>query len=585
MPQSVPFTSARFSVNPFDTNVSLKSHTPSDSPPPASAVPQIQASADGSTLTIYIKYNVMPFFHDLGYPDKKHHDDAVRSLASIEVTDTHDSGIQVTLHGSPTALKSARAIFESALNQAATREAKKLPMDIGIAFDMVVVPREVAALFQLSSSILGSKVGATRIVNIKSVADWLQPRNDQKMLCVSGRPERLVREMTRRLAMTNISTNAIDTSFRRPKLAQFQRKEDIRALMRSVPSAVFLITARTAEQTRGNKNNAYHGMTVSSLTTVAMSPVPYITFNVRTPSRTLAAIEETRYFFIHALADNSTGAALANLFTKSYDDTVEPFRMAQRLPGTTVVYRSTGVVIDGPGVVASMSSRITGPRLKAINVGDHRIVIASVADMKYRAGMKLVEGDGVGGVPGTTLAYAQRGYRRVTDVLVPSEIPEAQPGEALQQEDPEQEVDVGRQGDEVEVQEANAAELRTDGERDEGEGEVTQDADHRVGEHNSQQGEMDYGDPEFDEESLEADISTNEEAELNEEEQEEEATTDPDGEQEASELSQSPNDASLHDEAESTEAGENVRDVDVDVEPQEGSPQSERDQQGQKSAD
>jgi Flavin reductase like domain len=57
-------------------------------------------------------------------------------------------------------------------------------------------------------------------------------------------------------------------------------------------------------------------MTVSSFNTVTLHPKPIITFNVRQPSETLAALQSSGRFLVHLLAPNRRTARLAHDFSR-----------------------------------------------------------------------------------------------------------------------------------------------------------------------------------------------------------------------------------------------------------------------------
>jgi hypothetical protein len=57
-------------------------------------------------------------------------------------------------------------------------------------------------------------------------------------------------------------------------------------------------------------------MTLSSFASVALSPEPVVTFNIRCPSSTLQAISYAKQFFIHILDASPEGARIADAFTK-----------------------------------------------------------------------------------------------------------------------------------------------------------------------------------------------------------------------------------------------------------------------------
>ncbi|PVH88985.1 hypothetical protein DL98DRAFT_508825 [Cadophora sp. DSE1049] len=100
-----------------------------------------------------------------------------------------------------------------------------------------------------------------------------------------------------------------------------------RQIMRVLPHPIVILTT-TASSTPGvidwskpGSNEApdpslYRGMTLSSFTSLSMSPQPLVTFNIGFPSRTLSALTENQHCLIHVLKANPKGKALADAFTK-----------------------------------------------------------------------------------------------------------------------------------------------------------------------------------------------------------------------------------------------------------------------------
>src|SRR5579862_7362524 len=63
----------------------------------------------------------------------------------------------------------------------------------------------------------------------------------------------------------------------------------VRLVMRHVPHSVVVVTSALSPAKPNHAHNfSYRGMTVSSFTTVALSPRPTVCFNIRAPSSTLA---------------------------------------------------------------------------------------------------------------------------------------------------------------------------------------------------------------------------------------------------------------------------------------------------------
>ncbi|OQE24627.1 hypothetical protein PENSTE_c007G09271 [Penicillium steckii] len=90
--------------------------------------------------------------------------------------------------------------------------------------------------------------------------------------------------------------------------------ESVRLLMRRVPYPVAIITA--TDPSVPSDTTAFRGMTVSSFSTVTLTPHPVISFNVRRPSETLNALLSSGRFLVHLLAPSSTTATLARDFSK-----------------------------------------------------------------------------------------------------------------------------------------------------------------------------------------------------------------------------------------------------------------------------
>jgi flavin reductase (DIM6/NTAB) family NADH-FMN oxidoreductase RutF len=91
--------------------------------------------------------------------------------------------------------------------------------------------------------------------------------------------------------------------------------------MRFLPSSVVVLTGTVAEPgappTR-KSYKPYRGMTLSSFSSLSLSPEPVVTFNIRVPSSTLQAITIAKQFLIHILDASVEGARVADVFTKIF---------------------------------------------------------------------------------------------------------------------------------------------------------------------------------------------------------------------------------------------------------------------------
>lgn len=145
-------------------------------------------------------------------------------------------------------------------------------------------------------------------------------------------------------------------------------------------------------------------MTMSSFTSLTLSPTPLVTFNVATPSRTLDAVSASGEFNIHVLAGDEAGAAVADHFTRGNVDGV-----FDGLEGAEVEsVAGLPPLLKGEGVLRVLRCRVLkdGPHGGLMRVRDHVIVVGEVVEM----------------IPGKKsdefgLAYADRKYRLVGGVV------------------------------------------------------------------------------------------------------------------------------------------------------------------------
>lgn len=168
--------------------------------------------------------------------------------------------------------------------------------------------------------------------------------------------------------------------------------------MRLLPHSVVVCTAMHGTSPRA--------MTMSSFTSLTLSPTPLVTFNVAVPSRTLDAIAASREFNIHILAGDESGAAVAHHFTRGnltnnvFDGV--GWRTGPR-PGKGDG-AAASPLLQGEGVLRVLRCRVLAdaPAEGLMRVRDHVIVVGEVLDV----------------IPGVDeaefgLAYADRQYRRV----------------------------------------------------------------------------------------------------------------------------------------------------------------------------
>ncbi|WYZ46553.1 hypothetical protein EsH8_IX_000778 [Colletotrichum jinshuiense] len=182
--------------------------------------------------------------------------------------------------------------------------------------------------------------------------------------------------------------------------AKEELPEQLRGVMRRLAHSVVVCTAT-------DRDGQPRGMTMSSFVSLSMDPVPLVTFNVRTPSRTLRAIEdEGGLFNIHVLAEGVEGARVAEWFTRGNTAGEGLFK---GLPKGVGVVEEDGEapVLEGKGVLFVLQCQVLGEGL--VRVRDHVVVVGEVK------GVLRGEGEGFG------LVYADRRYRTLGKVMVKSD--------------------------------------------------------------------------------------------------------------------------------------------------------------------
>ncbi len=215
-------------------------------------------------------------------------------------------------------------------------------------------------------------------------------------------------------------------------------------LMRSLPHSVVVLTTsvprtiypKGAPKTylRTEPKN-YRGMTLSSFTTLTLSPEPVITFNIKRPSSTLTALAYSHHFLIHILEASENGMKIADAFTKGNMKDTSPFldrngslfkvehcstRKDDRVDYKLPMLKADGVikilrcVLMRTGQPKAESEKDNNKRTKSdrrnsglLQIGDHTLVVARVED--------ILGSDGKGAKNG--LCYANGSYRKIGDVI------------------------------------------------------------------------------------------------------------------------------------------------------------------------
>lgn len=151
------------------------------------------------------------------------------------------------------------------------------------------------------------------------------------------------------------------------------------------------------------------GLTVSSFTTICLTPSPFICFSTRQTSRAADLIALRRSFIVHLLPSTPESAKLAEAFSKS--------DLAPHASATIQNPFELGKWNRNDNWGLSTLDSVLGSLLckvdKAIDVGDQRLWIAEVDDVVFEDSME-----------GAALGYCRRKYRKEGDPLLPHDTSE-----------------------------------------------------------------------------------------------------------------------------------------------------------------
>ncbi|KAI4159325.1 MAG: hypothetical protein LQ342_006648 [Letrouitia transgressa] len=137
----------------------------------------------------------------------------------------------------------------------------------------------------------------------------------------------------------------------------------VRTLMRQVPHPLTVVIAQHPHQPTPS------GLLVSSFNTVTLAPTPYVSFNLKLPSSTFAAIEASGRFTASAINSAQLARAFLNNGTAPAGSCAAATGVVQNVQNGTLVKRGRGGV---------WWMHCVWTREKSTQVGDHLVIIGKV---------------------------------------------------------------------------------------------------------------------------------------------------------------------------------------------------------------
>ncbi|KAH9836889.1 Flavin reductase like domain [Teratosphaeria destructans] len=225
--------------------------------------------------------------------------------------------------------------------------------------------------------------------------------------------------------------------------AEEEMQEDMKTALRPLTHPVVIITSRMAMKPSSDEPqpqepiDQYRGVTVSSFNTVTLGNPgpPIVSFNLKVPSRTWAALVGSTNMCVNILSATPSAAAIAQLFTKQYEEPSEPFKLLCKAGGLVSPTnprnpKSPPQILMAGVVLARMKAKLMME--KCIQVADHVVALAQVNDLEFAPEIPKGTSDGSFATSKLSrpearrrveeamgLAYAKRGYRSLGKEIDP----------------------------------------------------------------------------------------------------------------------------------------------------------------------
>ncbi|KAK4138549.1 hypothetical protein BT67DRAFT_413006 [Trichocladium antarcticum] len=207
--------------------------------------------------------------------------------------------------------------------------------------------------------------------------------------------------------------------------------DQFRTLMRLLPHSVVVCTStHPASPSSASGAPVPRAMTMSSFTSLALRPTPVVSFNIATPSRTFDAVAASRQFNIHVLADDASGARIADWLAGGNAGAREVFARLAEEGGCEMSMAEGAPVLKGAGVLYVVRCRLLDqPSAGLVRVRDHVIVLGEVVEIVEGPGAQTEVEERFG------LVYADRRYRQLGGCLTKGEgVVERDEGEVVDRE-------------------------------------------------------------------------------------------------------------------------------------------------------
>lgn len=186
-----------------------------------------------------------------------------------------------------------------------------------------------------------------------------------------------------------------------------------RQVMQKLSYPTMIVTAAVP---KGTKSVNFHGLTISSMTSLSVDPKPLIQFNIKVPSNTSNNIRKNGLFAIHFLDPTKSNIDLARHFSRGIKETTtSPF--STLLENKDYMYYSGDKIKSESNIILPVL-KDTGKILicnskESFKVQDHEIWIGEVLQILPNTKEDCIEDDsGHGG-----LLHCKRNFFKLGDLV------------------------------------------------------------------------------------------------------------------------------------------------------------------------
>ncbi|SCV00995.1 LANO_0F09626g1_1 [Lachancea nothofagi CBS 11611] len=170
-------------------------------------------------------------------------------------------------------------------------------------------------------------------------------------------------------------------------------------------------TILTSAGKKSLPHTLFRGVTLSSVSSLSLKPMPLLQFNLQLPSFTSESLHLHEYFAIHLLKPDAESMALARTFSKGAMKhhvsgevvPTQPFRdLTDEVHYDTYPLKHSGLVVP----VLTNSERVFVCQKKDVfRVGDHEIWVGKVED--------IIENSALGATVSGGLLYCNRRFHKL----------------------------------------------------------------------------------------------------------------------------------------------------------------------------